>query len=101
MHSLPNIDPIICLEIDAPDLQAGNSWTDYQVNFEKDLPPTLADETNRLLRRVVRSNREFWENTRHLDSSGETFRSNLHVTLTSCVASKSDLTGCRLNESPG
>jgi hypothetical protein len=74
-------------------------WSDSQASFEKDLPPTLADETDRLFVEVMRLNREFNETTRHLDCSGEAFRSNLHGTLASCVASKSYLTGCRLNVS--
>ena len=30
-----------------------------QANYEKDLPPKLADETDRLFVEVMRSNREF------------------------------------------
>ena len=80
-------------------LKAGNSGLTYQANYEKDLPPTLEDETDRFCRGDAAEPRNFSEITRHLDSSGETFRSKLYDTLTSCVASKSDLTGCRLNVS--
>ena len=80
---------INCARLDGEDV-----WTDPP---EKDLPPTFAEDTDRIFVEVKAA---AWLNSvrspGHLDSSGETFRSNLHGTLTSCVASKSDLTECRL-----
>jgi len=38
-------------------LKAGNSRLTYQANYEKDLPPTLEDETDRLLVEAMRPNR--------------------------------------------
>lgn len=57
VHLLPNIDRIICLVINAPGLKAGNGGLTYQANYEKDIPPTLADETDRLFVEAMRPNR--------------------------------------------
>jgi hypothetical protein len=58
----------------------------------------LAGETDRSYSRLCRGTADFSEITQP-GQLWRNFRSNLHVTLTSCVASKSDLTVCRLNVS--
>ncbi len=46
-------------------LKAGNSGLTYQANYEKDLPPTLEDETDRFCRGDAAEPRNFSEITRH------------------------------------